>query len=500
MMNKMMNCLHKLVACALAIVGSAWGLTVEALPTHGVFYAGVEAQPCLRLKVTAEAGEKLSRVVCSTKGSGKGCIGAAYLYRSQEPFFSLHAEGEAGAEKLAKANASADQLNFKLNGAPLKEGVHYFWLVYDVPASAKGGEKVGGTLLSAADGAGKVVKPAKGKDGSCRADGKTPATPGEVYPFKYRIAPYVRPKWALRHNKEMWTAAHLKNMTDFIVFGYTHSGSALVPAHDAQAGEHDYSDECLALARRLRGNGRARILAGFTCNENKNPMAGVLHDAEKRRELARNMAALVLEKGYEGIDIDWEYPRENGRFKPFASWRKFAVFLAELREELAGTGASISIAVTTRYDAPNIEVLDGADFINSMSYGRPSEHSTKEAAKEDVAFLLKRRIPPVKVVLGLPFFSRDIKPKHADKGGCGYSSIVKWFPNLPAGRNKFKHPEDGAMHFFNGADLIKDKCRTFVLQQGIGGVCIWAYDTDVPISHAKSLSKAMYSVLKQTGR
>ena len=481
--------------------GRASAFTIEASQTHGVFYAGLQGQACLRIKVEAEEGEKLAKVVCSAGDSGKSCIGAAYLYRSEMPFYAPHAEGPAGVVKLAKSAVANGEMTFKLNGVKLKEGPNYFWLVYDVPASAKGGEKVCGALLRAENGAGVEVTPAEKKNGAYRADGKPATTPGEVYPFKYRIAPYVRPKWACVNNKDMFTAAHLKNMTDFIVFGYTHEGTQLTGAHDAvDAKGTDYSEACLALARELRGNGRARILAGFSCNERKNPMSAVMHDEEKRHALVQNMAALVLEKGYEGIDIDWEYPRENGRFKAFASWRKFAIFLAELREALAGTGASISIAVTTRYDAPNIEALDGADFINSMSYGRPGEHSTKAAAAEDVNFLLKRKIPEAKVVLGLPFFSRDTKPKHQDQGGMGYGAILKAFPNLAPGRNKFNHPQTGEQHFFNGAELIKDKCKTFVVQQGCGGVCIWAYDTDVPMSNAKSLSKALYSVIKQTKR
>lgn len=490
---------RQLAGVILALAGEVWGFTIEALPTHGVFYAGTAAQPCLRVKVTAAAGEKLSQLVFNTGESAKGSIAAAWLYKSQVPFFSLKAENEAAATKIAKASG-AGPLVFKTSGVELLEGDNYFWLVYDIAPTAKGGDIVGGVLKKAVNGKGNDIHPARGKDGSKRIDGKTAATPAVVYPFRYRIAPYVRPKFACIHNKEMWSAAHLKGMTDFIVFGYTHTGPKVTPAHDAVQGEKDYAPDCLALAKELRGSGSARILAGFTCNEAKNPLSAVMHDNEKRRMLARHMAQVVIENGYDGIDIDWEYPRENGRFKPYATWRKFAIFLAELREELAGTGASISIAVTTRYDAPNIEVLEGADFINSMSYGRPGEHSTKAAAQTDVQFLLKRGIPAVKIVLGLPFFSRDTKEKHQDQGGCGYGAIVKFFPKLDAGKNTFKHPNTGEMHFFNGANLIKDKCKTFVLQQSIGGVCIWAYDTDVPMSNAKSLSKALYSILKQTKR
>lgn len=483
-------------------VGEVSALTIEALQTHGVFYAGVPEQACLRIKVEAQEGEKLSKVVCNTGRSGKGCIGAAYLYRSDFPFFSTHAKEAACAVKVCKSSAASGQMVFKLNNAAkLKAGANYFWLVYDVSAAAKGGEKVCGELVSATDGAGTEVTPAKKKNGAFRADGKPAVSPGEVFPFKYRIAPYVRPKWACVNNKAMFTEAHLKNMTDFIVFGFSHKGPHLTGAADAVDGKGtDYTQQCMELARELRGKSKTRILAGFSCKETHNPLSAVMHDERKRHILVQELAALVLEQGYEGIDIDWEYPRESGRFKPFATWRKFAVFLAELRGALAGTGASISIAVTTRYDAPNAEVLDGADFINSMSYGRPGEHSTKAAASEDVDFLIKRKIPKVMVVLGLPFFSRDTKPKHQDQGGMGYAAILKALPGLAPSRNVFNHPQTGEQHFFNGPDLIKEKCKTFVLQQGCGGVCIWAYDTDVPLNHPKSLSLALYSVLRQVSR
>lgn len=486
---------------ALILPCTAWGFSIRALPTHAVFYPGVAEQPCLAIKITARQGEQLTRLECSAGQSDKAAISAAYLYRSSAPFFSTHAGTEVAAAKLAKsATGSGGSMSFKLGGIQLHEGDNYFWLVYDIAPGAKGGEKICGRILRATDARGAEVRPAHGQDGTYRADSTTPATPGRVYPFKHRIAPYVRPKWVCSKNKEQLSAEHLRKMTDLIVFGFTHTGTAISPAHDATEGDTDYTAACFARAKQLRGNSPTRILAGFSCNEARNAMSGIMHDDAKRRTLARNLAALVLLQGYEGIDLDWEYPRENTRFKPFPTWRKFALFLAELREELAGTGACISIAVTTRYDAPNNEVLDGADFINSMSYGRPGEHSTKAAAQEDIDFLLKRKVPPAKIVLGLPFFSRDTKPKHTDHGGHGYSSILAWFPNIAPSRNQFTHPQTGDRHFFNGPDLIRDKCKTFVLRQGIGGVCIWAFDTDVPLSHPKSLSKALYSVIRQAPR
>ena len=494
-------CARRFVLACLALACSAPGVTIEALPTHGIFYAGLAGQPCLRLKVQATAGEKLGTLAFSPAGAAKGAISAAYLYRGSTPFFSTQAASGAAATRVAKASVNAaGNFVFKTDGLPLDKGESYLWLVLDISPAAKGGDPICATIHSATDGQGARISPARGLNGSRRADGSTPATPARVYPFKRRIAPYVRPKFACVSHKGLLTAAHLRAMTDFILFAYTHAGTGIAPSHDAMQGERDYTEDCLRLAKELRtaAGSSARILAGFSCNERKNPMSAIMHDPAKRRALARALADTVTRDGYDGVDIDWEYPRENAHFKPHATWRKFALFLAELREELAGTGASISMAVTTRYDSPNIEALEGVDFINSMSYGRPGEHSTKADAQVDVQHLLKLKVPPVKIVLGLPFFSRDTKPKHDDQGGCGYSSILRFYPKLDPAKNTFKHPHTGELHFFNGPNLIKDKCKTFVLRQGIGGVCIWAYDTDVPLSNPRSLSKALYSVLKNS--
>ena len=79
--------------------------------------------------------------------------------------------------------------------------------------------------------------------------------------------------------------------------------------------------------------------------------------------------------------------------------------------------------------------------------------------------------------------------------------MVNAYPNLSPSVNQASMTTSNGttMHSFNGVNLIKEKCQ-WVKDNGYGGVMIWAYDTDVQLTHKMSLGKAMYSVLKQTKR
>jgi hypothetical protein len=100
--------------------------------------------------------------------------------------------------------------------------------------------------------------------------------------------------------------------------------------------------------------------------------------------------------------------------------------------------------------------------------------------------------------VGLPFYSNE-QGKLTEQ--FGYSQIISWYPNIRPGENTFQSKKQdgtpGPMHSFNGPQLITEKCK-WMKQQKFGGVMIWAYDTDVKMSHRASLAKAMYKVVKQS--
>lgn len=480
--------------CLVAQTGVAQALTVECLPMYNVFYAGLENQPVLRIKLTAEEGEKVLSLNFTTGNTSlPGDITGAHLYSTGSiPFFAPHAAAEnAPVEKATSDSAAAGQIIFNpAGGVELAEGVHYLWLTYDIASTAKGNHRIAANCLSVIDGKGNTILPEVGKDGTARRD-------AVVYPFKYRVAPYYRPKWISDWNKNHLTSAHFKYATDFIFFGLTNNGGEV----GFQWGvTQEIHDSTLARVKQLRGKTECHLVAGFAVSELQQPAEGkdsfgkVISDTERREKLAKSLASYVLENGFEGLDLDYEYPTPSG-----GSWWNFALFLTNLREELAGTGVSLSIAITVRYDKPLPVVYDQVDFVNLMTYGAPGDHSTMALVESDLAWC-NGKVPPVKTMLGLPFFSRDRLSPHSDGGGLGYSAILNQYPTIAANKNVFINKSDNNKeHYFNGATLIKQKCK-LVVQRKLGGVLIWAYDTDALITNSRSLAKAMYSVIKQAKR
>ena len=214
-----------------------------------------------------------------------------------------------------------------------------------------------------------------------------------------------------------------------------------------------------------------------------------------RITLAESMLRVVEKYHLDGIDIDWEYPES------WQEWEQLGYFIADLREELSGSCISISIASSVGYRTPNYWTTDQLDFIMTMSYDdlTPDNHASMRLFQRDGNMCLNNfHMPKPKIVIGLPFYSNE-KGKLTSQ--YGYSQIIGWYPNIKPGENTFqskkKDGSPGPMHSFNGPVLIAEKCR-WMKQEKFGGVMIWAYDTDVKLSHRASLGKAMYKVIKQS--
>ncbi len=471
------------LAATLALLAVPVGASpsLEVLPVGGVFYAGTPTQVCLRLKVTAKQGESL----CSLQFSTADCtrlsdLSGVHLYSSkQAPFFSPHSsDASLRADRLASSNTAAAGTVYFNTTVNLKEGDNYLWLVYDLASTARGNDLITAQCLSVTDGTGKLVQPSN----------NAPPSAAKVFPFKYRIAPYYRPKWITTGwDGGLLNATHFKYLTDFIFFGYSTSDTSIVAQGDS--GE-EVNPVALEKVKKWRGRSAANIILGL---KNGNNIEAVMANSAQREELANNLVACVKENGFQGVNIDWEYP------KTAANWRNLAYFLAILREKLAGTGTTLSLAIDVNYDPPPAEVWDQADYLCMMTYDRPGQHSTMNHARSDISKVRGWGVPNPRIILGLPFYSNETRASRNWNEQKGYNYILRNFPTLSANVNTFRDPKSGEEHYFNGATLIKQKCK-YAIQQKIGGVMIWCYDNDAPLTNPRSLSKAMYSVIKQAKR
>ncbi len=475
---------------------NAAALTVESIPTHSVFYAGEENQVCQQLRITAtqeDVGKTITSLSFTTgKSTNPADITNARLFRSKENYFTTNTgDDTTRAYQIAESSpALTGTMVFNIPGITIQQaGTTYLWLTYDIASSAKGNNKIDANCYSCIVDGSYVIPTLKlGKNVKKRVY-------ATVYPFKNRIVPYYRSEWAVWRGNHL-NATHFKSFTDIINFGYSLTAGGTVTA------QRDFNEcsQARTKMKSLRGTAKSRIIAGF--GHVDNGLTAFYRnntDRTARKAIAANIAQFVLENGYDGVDIDWEYPDSDGE------WIYMTYLIADLREELAGSGLSISIAATVSYMRPWHDVSDQIDFINTMSYDQHGsgvqQHSPMWLLQNDAARCSgsdknsgQLNMPKCKVVLGLPFYTCVF-------GGLweqyGYDDVISNYPKISPATNTCVL--NGNNHSFNGANLIKEKCK-WVKNNGYGGVMIWAYDRDVLLNNTKSLGKAMYSVLKQTKR
>ena len=482
--------------------------TVETRATHGVFYAGLEKQVCLQIQVkadAADAGKKISSLTFNTgKSTKKTDITKARLYKSSRNYFTLNTgdpDQTIKASQVGEVVATSGSGTFTNPDVTLSEGTNYLWLVYDIASNAKGNNKIDGVCSNVRIGNDDVKPVAKmGTHVKSRVY-------GTVYPFKYRVVPYYRTKWILGWGAHSLTSTHFKSYTDFIHFGYTlNEAGQVLPQWDTRVDGTEESGNqnnaaALAQLKSVRGTAKCNLIAGLGFVD-----GGLAHfyrncsSREEMKTVARNIAKLLLEKGYDGVDIDWEYPGETSGNEG-QDWQYHTYLIADLREELAGSAKTISIAASVGYKTPWHEVSDQLDFLNTMSYDDQAfNHASMGLFQRDCRDICKDRLkmPKAKIVGGLPFYTNR-QWVIADQ--CGWNTVVSQHPNIAPSVNEavLVLGNGSAVHSFNGANLIKEKAK-WVKDNGYGGVMIWSCDNDMPLTHKMSLGKALFSVLKQTKR
>lgn len=161
---------------------------------------------------------------------------------------------------------------------------------------------------------------------------------------------------------------------------------------------------------------------------------------------------------------------------------------------MGANGMSLSSAINPYYLAPTSEMMDLLDFVNVMSYDRGGQHSTYPDMVTDVNTMRNKNVPDCKIVMGLPFYTNETRSNRNWDAQKGYSTVIQLYPNIAPGTDTCTI--DGQEHYFNGITTIKKKCQ-YVKTQKLGGVMIWCYDGDLLLTHAKSLAKAMFGVIKQ---
>ena len=476
-----MNSIIKPTLCALAlgVCGAsplcAASATASCEQTHSVLYAGGVNQAIMKIKVTApETSQILKGMTFSMAGTTSVAdIAKAQIFASAAtPYFSPNSD-QANRRAIPILNTiskGAKTLQFE-GGYPLSPGDDYFWLCVDLIPRARGLNKVDAACTGIA-----LLE-----DSNIAISNPSPEGCAQVYPYQFRVVPYYRHTNLMQWNRDQLNAQHFKSFTDLIYFnvGCDTDGNLT-----GQNNEQFLNG--LDKLKNLRGNAGSKIILGVAhCDAG---MTAITADPEKRVKFARQLVSFAEEKGFDGIDIDWEYPDND------TQWYHFSLFLGEVRSAMGANGMSLSSAINPYYLAPTSEMMDLLDFVNVMSYDRGGQHSTYPDMVTDVNTMRNKNVPDCKIVMGLPFYTNETRSNRNWDAQKGYSTVIQLYPNIAPGTDTCTI--DGQEHYFNGITTIKKKCQ-YVKTQKLGGVMIWCYDGDLLLTHAKSLAKAMFGVIKQ---
>ncbi len=211
---------------------------------------------------------------------------------------------------------------------------------------------------------------------------------------------------------------------------------------------------------------------------------------EKISRFADEIVKMCNDYGFDGVDIDWEYPRSND-----GSWQQYESLMVLLGEKLHSQGKLLTAAVllgvypagypSVHAAAQTDTVLNTVDWINIMAYDgdNGAGHSPYDQSIAGAEYWLKTRaLPPEKVVLGVPFYARP--------SGVSYESILNAKPDAAYSDTLWIN---GRQHWFNGINTIKQK--TQYAKENIGGIMIWEITHDTS-DKSKSLLTAIGEVIK----
>lgn len=269
------------------------------------------------------------------------------------------------------------------------------------------------------------------------------------------------------------------------------------------------------------------------------PFSDLAVTDEGRKKFAKSCVAFMLKYGFDGVDIDWEYPGggglETNKTRP-EDKQNYTLLLAELRAQLDVQGKTDKRAYLLTIAAPagpktfaNLEldkIHKHLDWLNLMSYdfhggwsdatnfnaalfpakADPTKDEvirTKFNASAAVTAYLAAGVPAEKLVLGVPFYGRGwsgVKPANDglfqahnkqlpqgtwEAGVFDYKDIAANY--LGKRGKRFWHDEakvpwlfdaqTGLVISYDDPESLKLKAE-YARDKKLGGVMIWELSAD----------------------
>ncbi|KAI3333797.1 chitinase [Ustulina deusta] len=273
-------------------------------------------------------------------------------------------------------------------------------------------------------------------------------------------------------------------------------------------------------------------IGGWTYSQNGNFASAVSSDAN-RATFAKTSVALMKDWGFDGIDVDWEYPKDD------AEATNSVLLLKAIRSELNsysnlyGNGYHFLLTVASPagpqdYNHQKLkDMADVLDFINLMAYDyagswdataghqtnlypNPANNaSTPFSTDRAVTDYLNAGVPGTKLMLGMPVYGRAFQ--NTDGPGKPYNGVGSgsWEQGIwdykalprPDSTEQYDSVADATYSYdsnsrtmvtYDTVDMVRKKVD-YLKSKGLAGSMFWEASGDR--NDSGSLIGASYSAL-----
>lgn len=262
---------------------------------------------------------------------------------------------------------------------------------------------------------------------------------------------------------------------------------------------------------------------------------------ETRTAFADSCVDFIVKYGFDGVDLDWEYPVSGGltsNSKRLEDKENFTLLLQKIREKLDARGTqdgkhyllTIAGGAGSSY-VENVELskigqyLDYASIMTYDLHGTWDSHTDllaplygnedaspqyKASVDQAVTNWLNASFPAGKLVLGIPFYGYLYSSVTDNNRGlyqtfAGASSIswqdIKNNYLTKSGYTRYVHSQSKVPWLFNGTifityedqDSIGEK-TDYIKSKGLGGAMVWELSQDPEHELLDALYQGIYSI------
>ncbi|KAH6608262.1 chitinase (class v) [Trichoderma cornu-damae] len=226
-------------------------------------------------------------------------------------------------------------------------------------------------------------------------------------------------------------------------FGTINPGTFKVSAGDAQT---EYMMSRIGAIKVIQPDIKIWVaLGGWAFNDpgpTQTTFSDIAASSANTNTFLDSLVQMMNKYGFDGVDIDWEYPVAEDRSGRPADFQNAVTFMKKLRERMKDSKRGVSMAIPASYwylQNFDIKALESqVDWFNIMTYDVHgswdidnqwtgpwvNSHTNMTEIQQALDLLWRNDISPTKVTMGMSFYSRSftLTDPGCSKLGCRVSS------------------------------------------------------------------------------